>query len=321
MNFIYSQLSSDSVFEIVNTYYDIGSLVSSKFYVQGLHDNYLVECNKMKYIYRIYRNDWRSEEEILFELDLLSHLEKTSSNVSFPIRMKNDKYVTYIKSPEGVRIGVLFQYAIGYPPSNDISSDLCNLLGISVANIHNNTEGFKSEYKRETLDLAYLVDHSLKLIHPFLNPGQVDYLNKIRELIYDNISHLAPDNSDFGICAGDINLTNFHISEDNIITHFDFDQCGYGFRAFELGKFAVGFRSDNLKKEKFFAFLSGYESIRKISEKEKMAIPYFEIVAVIWVMSIHASNVNKIGYQYLDESFWKKRIGIIESLDWVLDRA
>jgi len=54
--------------------------------------------------------------------------------------------------------------------------------------------------------------------------------------------------------------------------------------------------------------------VRKISEQEKISIPYFGIVAIIWVMGIHVSNVNKIGYQYLDESFWKKRIGRIENV-------
>jgi len=164
------------------------------------------------------------------------------------------------------------------------------------------------------LDLAYLVDNSLKLIRPFLDLSQFEYLSKIREIIYENISNLTPDNSDFGICAGDINPTNFHINKNNVITHFDFDQCGYGFRAFELGKFTVCLRNHELKTDKLLSFLSGYESVRELSEYEKKAIPYFEVVAIIWVMSIDVSNVNKIGYQYLDEKFWKKRIGIIESL-------
>jgi len=104
--------------------------------VQGLHDNYLVECNKVKYIYRVYRNSWRTEEEILFELDVLSHLDKTSSNVACPVKMKNNKLITDIKSPEGNRIGILFHYADGYPPLSDITINDCNLLGVSVANIH-----------------------------------------------------------------------------------------------------------------------------------------------------------------------------------------
>ena len=315
MKFIYSQLSSDSVLSIVSSHYKFQAPISVKFYVLGLHDNYLVECDKKKYIFRVYRNNWRTEEEILFEVDLLSYLEKTSSNVAAPVQTKNSELVTYIKAPEGIRIGVLFHYADGLPPSSDISCKECSLLGASVANIHENTTNFKSKYQRKNLDLSFLVDHSLVLIKPFLNSNQIEYLSHIREVIYQNISHLTPENTDFGICTGDINLTNFHINKNNIITHFDFDQCGYGFRAFEIGKFTGSFRNNDQNRDKLLSFIDGYESVRVISEDEKRSIPYFEIVAIIWVMAIHASNVDKIGYQYLDAFFWKKRIGAIESLE------
>ena len=314
MKFIYSQLSSDSVLDIINSKYELGQSISSKFYVLGLHDNYLIECSNKKYIFRLYRNGWRTKEEILFEVDLLSYLEKTSSNVASPVKIKNNELVTYIEAPEGIRSGVLFHYADGQPPSSDVSCEECHLLGISVAKIHENSDGFKSKYKRETLDLPYLVDDSLKLIRPFLNSSQIESLSNIREIIYQNISNLTPDNSDFGICTGDINLTNFHINQNKIITHFDFDQCGYGFRAFEIAKFTGGFRRNEAKHDKLNAFLNGYESVRVISENEKRAIPYFEIVAPIWVLAIHACNVDKIGHQYLDEGFWKKRIENIEVL-------
>jgi len=314
MKFIYSQLSSDSVLEIINSHYELGNSISSKFYVHGLHDNYLIESRNRKYIFRLYRNNWRTKEEILFEIDLLSYLEKTSSNVAAPVKSKNNELVTYIEAPEGIRSGVLFHYAEGHPPSNDISCEECHILGVSVAKIHENSDGFKSKYKRETLDLPYLVDDSLKLIRPFLNASQFDSLSNIREIIFKNISNITPNNSDFGICTGDINLTNFHINKNKIITHFDFDQCGYGFRVFEIGKFTSGFRRNDVKHDKLLAFINGYESVREISENEKRAIPYFEIVAPIWVLAIHASNVDKIGYQYLDEGFWKKRMEKIEAL-------
>ena len=319
MKFIYSQLSSDSVSEYLMSYYEFGASINSKFYVQGLHDNYLIESNSVKYIFRIYRNTWRTEEEILFELDVLSHLEKKSSNVAAPIRTRNNEVVIHIKFPEGVRLGVLFQYAEGCPPINDISIDECRLLGVSVANIHNNTDEFRSKYKREVLDLECLVDDSLKLIKPFLDKSQIDYLCKIKEKIYTNIYFMTVDNSDFGICVGDINPTNFHITKDQVITHFDFDQCGYGFRAFEIGKFTACLQSHPSKSDKVDSFVDGYESVRKISAQEKKSIPYFEVIAIIWVMSIHVSNVSKIGYKYLDQRFWEKRIGSIEKLvaDWV----
>ncbi len=78
MKFIYSQLSSESVLETINSHYELGDSITSKFYVLGLHDNYLIENKNTQYMFRIYRNNWRSEEEILFEVDLLSYLDSTT---------------------------------------------------------------------------------------------------------------------------------------------------------------------------------------------------------------------------------------------------
>jgi len=314
MEYIYSQLKSDSVLQFIKSHYKLPISLSCKYYVLGLHDNYLIESENKRYIFRIYRNDWRTEEEILFEIDLLSYLDKKSVNVVAPILTRNSKLITYIESPEGIRVGVLFNYADGYAPTNSISPEVCKLLGASVANIHEKTNKFKTKYFRQILDISYLVDQSLVQIKPFLNTNQFEYLQKIQSKIYSNVSHINSDNSNYGICVGDINASNFHINEKNIITHFDFDQCGYGYRAFELGKFSSSLRNDDLKKDNVLAFLEGYEKIGQLNDIEKLAIPYFEIVSIIWVMSIHVSNADRIGYKYLEKEFWTQRIGKIEVL-------
>ena len=315
MEYNYSQLSSNSVMQLLNSHYNLLEPVNCKYYVFGLHDNYLVESNDKKYIFRLYRNDWRKEEEILFELELLSYLHKTESNVAYPIETTNSNLSTSVESPEGKRIGALFHYADGYAPERGISLEECTLLGSSVAKIHEKTRYFKTQYSRQNLDLSFLVDRSLKQIKPFLNSRQNAYLQNIQSKIKSGISNLNIDNDDFGICIGDVNPSNFHISKEKVITHFDFDQCGYGYRAFELGKFSSSLYGYESKKENMQAFLHGYNSVRQLTTIEKMTIPYFEIASIIWVMSIHVSNANKIGYKYLENPFWVNRIGRIEALD------
>ena len=70
--YTYSQLSAGSAGEFVASHYGLAGPLRSKFYVLGLHDNYLIENAGAKYILRIYRNDWRSSEEICFELEFLA---------------------------------------------------------------------------------------------------------------------------------------------------------------------------------------------------------------------------------------------------------
>jgi len=315
MKYTYSRLSSESVIEIINLHYQITGNINCKYYVFGLHDNYLIENNNKIFIFRIYRNDWRSEEEILFELELLNYLDNTKVNVAAPIESKNSKLYNSIECPEGKRITALFSYATGSAPNKEITHKECKLLGSSVATLHKETKYFKTEYTRPILNLEYLVNRSLILIKPFITINQYKYLQDIKKRIKLNTLDLNKKNSDYGICVGDINSSNFHINEKNIITHFDFDQCGYAYRAFEIGKFISSMNSDKYKTEKVSAFIDGYESSRKLTDLEKIVIPSFEIASIIWVMSIHVSNLNKIGYQYLEKPFWDKRIKLIERLN------
>jgi Ser/Thr protein kinase RdoA (MazF antagonist) len=55
-------------------------------------------------------------------------------------------------------------------------------------------------------------------------------------------------------------------------------------------------KTHELKQVLVDAFVKGYQQRRQLSRAECEAIPYFELVAVIWVMAIHAKNVNRIGY-------------------------
>jgi len=315
MKYIYSQLSSDSVMQLINSHYSLPVSMSCKFYILGLHDNYLIEYENTKYIFRLYRNNWRTEEEILFEIELLTYLHNKSANVAAPIPTKNSRFIISTESPEGTRIGALFNYADGSALTNDISPEVCKLLGSSVAKIHQKSQYFDSRYTRPILNISYLVDQSLTQIKPYLSVSQFKYLKNIRAKLINPISQLKSDKPYFGICVGDINVSNIHINEFDKITHFDFDQCGYGHRAFEIGKFSSSLHNDNLKKERMLAFIKGYEQIRKLTEIEKRAIPYFELASLIWVMSIHVSNADRIGYKYLEKDFWTRRINKIETLD------
>lgn len=66
--YTYSQLSSESVGLMVSSHYGFDRESTCKFYVLGLHDNYLIESKGEKFILRIYRNNWRSEAEVKFEI-------------------------------------------------------------------------------------------------------------------------------------------------------------------------------------------------------------------------------------------------------------
>lgn len=319
--YTYSQLSAESVGRLVASHYALGQPLRSKFYVLGLHDNYLVESGGERFILRLYRNDWRSEEQVLFELELLTHLRDRNAKVAGPVRTIGGELCFRVESPEGERVAALFYYAEGYAPENAISVDECEMLGRTVADVHRLAETFATPYSRPVLDVPYLLDESVKKITPFIEGNERAYLGGLKEKLRCALPKIPKVPGMFGICMGDVNSKNVHITRDGKMTLFDFDQCGYGYRAFEIGKFASSLSSNKMKSALLNAFLHGYEEIRKLSSVERESIRYFELVALIWVMAIHAQNVDRIGYKLLEKPFWDRRLDILKVLADQYDAA
>ncbi len=312
---IYSQLSSESLLPLINTHYQKVTPVNCKFYARGLHDNYLIESGTVKYILRIYRKNWRKTEEILFELELLSFLREQEAEVSSPCQTREGELGFFIDFQEGRRMAALFDFADGHPPEKEALANTSQLLGCAVAKVHLASSDFVTKHIRPVLDVPYLLDNSITKIEPFLDSEQMHYVTTLQKKIYTKMPAISHENGAFGICTGDINFRNFHINNHNKITLFDFDQCGYGYRAFELGKFLSAMYPMTDKEVCMKAFLNGYQSVRQLSESELQAIPYFEVMSIIWVLTIYVDNADRIGHILLDKSFWKRRIEILKDLD------
>jgi len=316
--YAYSRLSSQEVCRLIVSQYELEEPVTCKFYVRGLHDNYLIENANNKFIFRVYRNDWRSREQVLFELELLAFAGDNGAPVASLLRTKSGELAFSMDGAEGAREAALFHYADGVAPGNEISVRECVLLGNTVANIHLITDTFHTSYTRPILDIPYLLDESITAIAPFVDAGALSYLKILQDKIHQAMPPLAKSREIYGICIGDVNPANFHIDHHNRITVFDFDQCGYGYRAFEIGKFVSSLHNPKLKNELSSAFMAGYQQVRPLSGDEIRAIPIFEIISIIWVMAIHVYNVERIGYKFLEQPFWDRRLAIVKELDAAL---
>lgn len=235
--------------------------------------------------------------------------------MAWPIRTVGGELAFRIDSPEAERMASLFYCAEGRAPADSISPKDCVVLGCAVANVHSETERFKSEHTRPDLDLRYLVDESIEVIKPFLDSSGQSYIDRLHKWLRPNWPDIPREPGTFGICIGDVNGTNFHITGNGDITIFDFDQCGFGFRAFEIAKFASSLRPHSMKRALVDAFVDGYQERRLLSKMEYDAIPYFTVVAHIWVLAIHAENVNRIGYKRLEKPFLGRNLQILKELE------
>ncbi len=256
--------------------YNFGKNTSCRLIKTWVNDTYLLNDNSKKFIFRIYRLNWRSENEIAEELRFINLLKEKNISVSFPIFDKNQNYIQSVNAPEGKRFGVLFSYADGKKQLN-LSSDFHFKIGKMMGQIHQNAEGIHLE--RVTYSSRILLFDSFNQIKKILNSEspEFDFLEKTQTQISDFFKALNHPKIRKGAVHLDLWADNLNIDHNNKITLFDFDFCGNGFLVLDIAFHIVMlflFEPDQkVFEEKLKHFHDGYESILVISEEEKSMIP------------------------------------------------
>ena len=319
----YSTLACDALMVRVLPYYGIESVTNCQLWNRGLSDVYIVETAAEAYILRISHAHWRTKSEIMFELELLLHLQQRQIPVAPPLTTADGRLCIDIQAPEGSRYATLFTYAPGQVAIGDLSRTQGYRLGETVAQLHQAATDFRSQAQRQTLTLDYLLDDSLTAIAPFLRTRLDDltYLNTVIDSIKAQLQDFPQEPPYWGICWGDAHSGNAHFTSDNQITLFDFDQCGYGWRAFELAKFwQVAIRT-GMGQCIRDAFLKGYQSIQAVTELELAALQTFTQAAHIWMWAICLNTAKLHHYSMLDPSFFTHRLEqlkMLRSPEWQL---
>lgn len=316
---IYSLPSAQALIEHVLGDYQIPTPGACLLLKRGLNDTYLVKAEDRRYILRVYRYSWRSKTEIDFELDLLRFLHECQAPIGYPIATISGDLTKAIAFPEGTRYTALFSYAPGKAVDKKLNREQSRRLGAAVATIHQATSNFKSNFSRPQLDNEYLLDRPINAIaalFPHRNDA-IEYLHEQIEQIKTNLLALSLTKQlpFYGICIGDIHSGNTHFDTLNQPTLFDFDQCGYGWRAFDIGKFINTSITWQLESEIVDAFLTGYQDIRVLSDIEVAAIPIFTKVAHIWVMGIRASVVGDVlPYSLFSDEWLDNKLDLFRNL-------
>ena len=148
--------------------YPIGQSLTCRLLHRGLNDTYLVTTADTRYVLRVYRHQWRTRDDIGYELDLLMHLQRTGAPVSSPVPRTDGSFTSLLHAPEGDRYAVLFTYAPGTPQAFPLADWYVRLYGQRMAEIHTGLDDFASPHPRFALDLDYLVDRPLRALLPLL---------------------------------------------------------------------------------------------------------------------------------------------------------
>lgn len=320
---IYSTLSPQALVEGVLTEYRLGKIERCSFWNRGLSDIYLVETAIATYILRVSHHHWRSRAEIQFELEFLDFLYRQGLPVANPLKTKDERLFVTICAVEGDRYAALFPYAPGEIPQGDLSIEQSTIMGRTLGQIHQTALEFRNTTPRQCLDLEYLLTDSLATISPYLDSSsdRLAYLKDTIAQIEQKLACLKQTSPFWSVCWGDPHSGNVHFTTNNRITLFDFDQCGYGWRIFDLAKFLQVSLNAGICCKVRNAFFQGYQQIQQLTEEEISSLQALTQTAHIWAWAININytvihNSSKLDSFYVNR--YLNQLKRLSSKDWQL---
>lgn len=314
-----SRLSSKALASEVLPDFGIGEIAACEFFTGGFNDTYRVKTTAGKtYYLRVYRKSWRTLPDILNELDLLNHLRSKNFPAARPVAHRNGSFHFELFAPEGTRYAALFSEAPGKEISYDKEPEKVSYnYGQAVAGMHNAVDDFSSPHQRFHVDLELLIDAPLRNIAPFLahRPQDWAYLQRFAADLRQRIVDLPISKLEQGFCHGDLQGYHANVAADGIMTFYDFDCGGYGYRAYDLAVFRWCSRLEKQEDLRWEPYLRGYLEVRSMDELDIQAIPLFVGARYIWHMGVHTQNAPDWGCEWLNDKYFDEKLGFLNAVE------
>jgi Ser/Thr protein kinase RdoA (MazF antagonist) len=164
---------------------------------------------------------------------------------------------------------------------------------------------FKSDHQRQPMDLEFLVDRPIDQIQKFWTNNFDEKLNLLltsAEVAKEDLLAILenPENTEdgWGPIGGDFHNVNTHFDGEQP-TFFNFDLCGYGWRAYDIASFLLntGLLQKSAKLSE--AFFAGYYSVRPLSNNEHEAISPLLTIRRVWLTGTFSVVDGIVGHTFI----------------------
>jgi Ser/Thr protein kinase RdoA (MazF antagonist) len=319
----YSTLSATALNSFIAQAYAL-SVTGSRFLLRGVSDTYVVDAADTQYIFKIYREQHRSLEEILGEIELLNILGDSGASVALPVKDTNGKQLQQFEAAEGIRYGILFYFAEG-EPAFDLTDQQLITVGHQMAKVHNITSAIKLQHPRKTYTVDTTLTEPVKTLEPAFKdlPETYALLKDMANTAAQKLEALHTSAFSYGYCQYDFLPKNFHFNHAGKLTFFDFDFAGEGLLVNDLMSFFVHFflhvhtgRLSNDEATRMFSlFVASYREVRLVSDEELKAIPYLGVGFWIFYLGFQFEHFDDWSNLFFGPKFIKDRVGLIKA--WV----
>lgn len=290
-----------------------------EFICHGENTTFKIFSNNDKYLLRIHRKNYHSENAILEELMWLKSIwTKTDIPVSYPIKSKNGKYINKVSIkdiPDG-RLCDILHWSNGKIFFRGTSIKHFFKIGELTSKLHNHSEKIEVIHRNYWGPNGLLGDNakfgSILNMKKYLGK-KYNEVNTFRLKLLKKIIDFQNSNPDkLGLIHADLHFGNF-VWEKGIIKPIDFDDCGFGFHAYDMAvtlnsAWPVFKKVGKSAEEKLKnAYFEGYNKHRNLTKKSIEMIPVFILVREMVMLGwLYDRSNNPILKTHLDKSLDSK---------------
>jgi homoserine kinase type II len=265
---VYTKISKKEV-SYINKKFEIEKIVDFRGIKQGIENtNYLLKSRNKKFILTIFEKRV-SQKEIPFFMKLMDHLNNLKINCPKPLKNKSGNYLIRIKNKTACIVSFL-----DGKDKKKLSLKNCFDIGKTVAQIHLSSRKIKL-YRKNSM--------GIKSLNPLFNSvkfksKKFTNIEKFLKNNFEDIKKKWPIGLPNGIIHGDLFIDNIFFKSNKLSGIIDFYFAANDYFMYEIAICvnALCFDKKNSKflinKKKIKNLIKGYESIKKISSKEKKSL-------------------------------------------------
>ena len=265
---VYTKINKSDI-SFINKKFDIEEIISFQGIKKGIENtNYLLKSKNKKLILTIYEKRV-SNNEIPFYMKLMDKLNESKINCPKPLKNDNGKYLIKLKN----KTACIVSFLKG-KDKNKLDLKNCFEVGKIIAQMHLVTKNINLS-RRNSMGIKYL-DPLLKSIKFRSNK-----FSNLEKFLINNLKEIKknwPKKLPKGIIHGDLFIDNIFFNKNKLSGIIDFYFSANDYLMYEIAICINALCFDNKKskfkinKQKIKSLIKGYESIKKISLKEKNSL-------------------------------------------------
>ncbi len=262
---VYTKINKKDL-SFINKKFDIENFKSFKGIKQGIENtNYLLKSKNKKFILTIFEKRVL-KREIPFFMKLMDQLSDLNVNCPKPLRNQDGNYLIKLKGKQACIVTFL-----NGKDKKKLNNKNCFDIGKMIAQMHLSTRKIKL-YRKNSM--------GIKNLKPLLNSikfksKKFTNLEKFLKINFKNIKNKWPKNLPKGIIHGDLFIDNIFFKNNKPSGMIDFYFAANDYYMYEIAICVNALCFDknktkfSINKNKVKNLIKGYESIKKISLREK----------------------------------------------------